>query len=152
MGKIHFQSLFKADKRVNITNIIKLALYFPNFVDEQGNQYLFAEVTEAELKETLHIFQKDKSPGPDGWTIEFYRGFFDLIRENLLKVVEESRTNGIIHSPFNSTFITLIPKLNDPQSFDDFRPISLCNCIYKIIAKIIARRLKPILSEAISKE
>jgi hypothetical protein len=42
--------------------------------------------------------------------------------------------------------------VDDPQSFDDFRPISLCNCIYKIIAKIIARRLKPLLSEAISKE
>jgi hypothetical protein len=42
--------------------------------------------------------------------------------------------------------------VDNPQSFDDFRPISLCNCIYKIISKIIARRLKPILSEAISKE
>jgi hypothetical protein len=152
LGKNHFQTLFKADRRVNIAEIIKVALYLPSFVDEQGNQDLFVEVTEAELKETLLSFQKDKSPGPDGWTIEFYRGFFDLIGADLLKVIEESRTNGRIHSPFNSTFIALIPKVNDPQSFDDFRPISLCNCIYKIIAKIIARRLKPFLSEAISKE
>jgi len=42
--------------------------------------------------------------------------------------------------------------VDDPRSFDDFRPISLCNCIYKIIAKIITRRLKPLLLEAISKE
>jgi hypothetical protein len=152
MGKIHFQSLFKADRRVNIVDIIRLDLYFPSFVNEEGNQDLFAEVTEVELKETLQSFQKDKSPGPDGWTIEFYMGFFYLIGADLLKVIEESRINGRIHSPLNTTFIALIPKVDDPQSFDDFRPISLCNCIYKIIAKIIARRLKPLLSESISKE
>jgi hypothetical protein len=81
MGKIHFQSLFKVDRRVNITDIIRLALYFPSFVDEEGNRELYAEVTEAELKETLHSFQKDKSPGPDGWTIEFYRVFLTLLEE-----------------------------------------------------------------------
>ena len=75
-----------------------------------------------------------------------------MIGTDLLKVIEESRINGRIHGPFNTTFIALIPKVNDPQYFDDFRPISLCNCIYKIIAKIIAHRLKPFLLEAISNE
>lgn len=50
----------------------------------------------------------------------------------------------------NSTFVALIPKLDNPSTFNDFRPISLCNCIYKIIAKIIANRLKTILSTHIS--
>lgn len=53
---------------------------------------------------------------------------------------------------FNSTFIALIPKVHTPQSFDDFRPISLYNCIYKVTSKIIALRIKPILSRMISKE
>jgi hypothetical protein len=100
----------------------------------------------------MQSFQKDESPGPDGWTIEFYLGFFELIRKDILKVIEASRLNGRIHSPLNTTFIDLIPKVNDPLSIDDFRPISLCNCIYKIIAKTIARRLKPLLSKSISKE
>eukprot|EP00253_Pinus_taeda_P034809 PITA_34809 len=55
-------------------------------------------------------------------------------------------------SAIKSTFIALIPKTDGPSSFDDFRPISLCNCLYKIIAKIIANRLKPILSQHISSE
>jgi hypothetical protein len=152
MGKNHFQKLFKGDRTTNLVDIIKLALYFPSFVDEENNQNLFAEVTESELKDTMQSFQKDKSPGPDGWNIEFYLGFFDLLGKDILKVVEESRLNGRIHGPLNSTFIALIPKVNEPLSFDDFRPISLCNCIYKIIAKIIARRLKPLLSKSISKE
>jgi hypothetical protein len=58
----------------------------------------------------------------------------------------------MMHPPFNSTFLALIPKKDEPLSFEDFRSISLCNCIYKIVAKLISRHLKPILSEAISKE
>jgi hypothetical protein len=81
-----------------------------------------------------------------------YLGFFELLGANLLKLVEESRRNGRMHAPINSTFISLIPKLYEPQSFDDFRPISLCKCLYKIVAKIIARRLKPILLDSISQE
>jgi hypothetical protein len=121
-------------------------------VDEDGNRDIFVEVTEGELKETIHIFQKDKIPGSDEWTIEFYVAFFDLIGADLLQVVEESRRNGRLYAPINSTFIALIPKQYEPQSFDGFWPISLCNCLYKIIAKIIERRLKPILSNTISKE
>jgi len=119
-GKKHFQTLFKDDQRANLANIIKLALYFPIFVDGEGNQDLLAKVTEAELKDTLQSFQKDKSPGPDDWSIEFYLGFFDLIGGNILKVIEESRLNDRIHRPLNTTFIALIPKVNDPLSFDFF--------------------------------
>ena len=57
-----------------------------------------------------------------------------------------------MYEAYNSTFIALIPKTDNPGSFDDFRPISLYNCIYKIIAKIIANHLRPIISTHISSE
>jgi hypothetical protein len=56
MRNNHFPSLFKAEQRVNIVDIVHLALFFPRFVDEDGNRDLFVEVTEAELQETLHSF------------------------------------------------------------------------------------------------
>jgi hypothetical protein len=67
-------------------------------------------------------------------------------------VVEESRVNGHIRNLINSTFLALIRKTDNPSSFEDFWPISLCNCLYKIILKVISRRLKVILSKHISYE
>jgi len=82
--------------------------------------------------------------------MEFYSVFFDILEPDLLRLIEECRMQDRMWESFNSTFIALIPKSDYPLTFDDFRPISLCNCIYKIIAKIIANRLKPILSAHIS--
>jgi hypothetical protein len=120
LGTSHFKNLFKVDERVSIDAIVQLALFFPRFVDEVDNRELMEEVTEEELKEVLHSFQKDKSPDPDGWSMDFFMGLFDFIGKDILRVVEESRSNGFMHPPLNATFIALIPKKDDPQSFEDF--------------------------------
>jgi len=57
-----------------------------------------------------------------------------------------------MYEAINSTFISIIPKSKSPSSFNDFLPISLCNTLYKIISKVIANRLQPILSHHISLE
>jgi len=110
------------------------------------------EVTRGEVEGILKLMQKNKSPGPDGWTVDLFQHFYETIGNELTKVVKESWIKGEIYEPFNSTFIALIPKREDPSSFDEFRPIALCNYIYKIITKVIAIRLKLILSRNISKE
>jgi hypothetical protein len=82
----------------------------------------------------------------------FLYSFFDLVGEDVLAMVEDSRSSGAIVGGLNSTFLTLIPKANKPSTFDDFRPISLCNLCYKIISKIIANQIKPFLSRTLSME
>jgi hypothetical protein len=84
--------------------------------------------------------------------LNFFLGFFDLLGQDILNLVEEIRITGKMPLSLNSTFIALIPKKDNPDTLDDFRPISLCNCIYKIVSKIIARRVKRILSDKISSE
>eukprot|EP00253_Pinus_taeda_P012843 PITA_12843 len=64
--------------------------------------------------------------------------------------MEESRNSGSIYHAINTTFLALILKSDSPSSFDDYRPISLRNCLYKIISKTIASQLKPILSRHIA--
>jgi hypothetical protein len=116
------------------------------------NEAFRKEVDEKELEYILRSFQKGKSPGPDGFTIEFYLGFFEFLKEDLIKVVRESQRSGKVLGALNSTFIALIPKKQDSGAFEDFRSISCCNLIYKLISKIIAQRLKPILNEIIFEE
>jgi hypothetical protein len=125
---------------------------FPRIVTEEEVVTLESPCSSEEVLEVLKGFSKDKSPGPDGWTVEFFLHFFELVGKDLLDVVEETRLGGEVIRSINSTFIALIPKVNCPSSFGDFRPIALCNLCYKIIAKIIARRIRPILSRSLSEE
>jgi hypothetical protein len=102
-------------------------------VNDEETGPLYNPVTLEELKSILFQLKKDKSLGPNGWTVEFFIFFFDLVGEYLLDMVEDSRQKGSIIGSLNSTFLTLIPKKNKPVTFDDFRLISLCNLCYKVI-------------------
>eukprot|EP00253_Pinus_taeda_P034625 PITA_34625 len=152
LGQRHFQRIFSDPGGTTIAEIIRTAQCFPRFIEEDMNDDLNVPVSKDEVEAAMKSMGKDKSPGPDGWSVELFLHFFDLIGSDLVDVVEESRMRGEIYKPFNATFIALIPKKDIPESFEDFRPISLCNCIYKIIAKVIASRLAPILSRNISME
>ena len=142
----HFRNLYKSPPSSNISDIINVAGHFPRFVNEDEAEAVFDPVTPRDLEGTLKWFKKDKCRGPDGWTIEFYLYFYELLSQDLLRVVEECKISGSLYNAINSTFIAIIPKSDSPSSFNDYRPISLCNCLYKIISKIIANCLRPILS------
>jgi hypothetical protein len=81
-----------------------------------------------------------------------FLAFFDLIADDLREAVEDSCISGMVNRSLNSTFIALIPKVNGSASFGDFRPIALCNLCYKIITKILAIRIRPIMSRTLSDE
>lgn len=74
------------------------------------------------------------------------------MKMGLLEVVVESQSNKKMLKAMNATFLTLIPKQEGVHSLDLFRPITLCNIVYKIITKLIIERLKPWLGHLISKE
>jgi hypothetical protein len=78
------------------------------------------EVGKEELLRTLHNFQKDKSPGPDGLPIEFFISCYEFIEADLCRVVEATQLSGKVLAAFNTTFIALIPKMDNPTSFENF--------------------------------
>lgn len=124
----------------------------PQMFNEDGNEMLFKPVTKEELFWVLKTFKKDKSPGSDGWTIEFLTHFFELIKHDHLRMAEASRMSGNIYHITSSTLIALIPKKLESKSFNDFRPISLCNISFKIIAKIFVERIKGNLASFLTKD
>ena len=101
------------------------------------NDHLNEEITEEEMLQVLFSFRRGKSPRLDGLHIEFYIGFYDLIKGNLLKVVKESRHYWKFLGDLNIMFLTLIPKNQHMSSPEDYRPIACCNVKYKLILKMI---------------
>jgi hypothetical protein len=93
-----------------------------------------------------------KALGPDGFTVEFFKACWEIVRKDVYRVVEDSRRSFSILKALNDTMITLIPKENESKTPDRYRPITLCNVVYKIISKVIENRLKPLLSTLVSQE
>nr|GFC48532.1 transposon TX1 uncharacterized [Tanacetum cinerariifolium] len=103
--------------------------------DEQRDE-LERKVTIEEIKMVVWNCGTDKSPGPDGFTFDFYRQFWSTIDKDVYATVNHFFINGDILAGCNLSFIALISKVPDANLVKDFRPISLIGSIYKIIAKI----------------
>eukprot|EP00253_Pinus_taeda_P026199 PITA_26199 len=146
----NFQQAYKrmdledADSQVWVVN------EYPKMFNEEDNLELFKVIMVEELTHAIKSMKENKSPGPNGWTMEFFVHFIDISQEDLLNMIEESRTKGTIHPHLNFTYITLIPKKMEVATYDDYCPISLCNLTYKIISNIITIRIKDSLSKFIS--
>jgi hypothetical protein len=132
--------------------IQKITRHIPKLVTQEQNEALMRPITQDEVDKEVKDMPSGKSPGPDGFTTDFFHHCWDLIKEEVWQVVEESRTSGQVLSALNATFLTLILKEERVTHPKQYRSISLCNVIYKIITKVIAMRLKPILPFVISKE
>jgi hypothetical protein len=93
-----------------------------------------------------------KAPGPDGYPVYFFQRNWDICGEDVTRAVLRVLNGDESPEEINSTFIVLIPKVPNPNLMGQFRPISLCNVVYKIISKTIANRLKTVLPYIISEE
>lgn len=102
------------------------------------------------LKNAVWECGSDKSPGPDGFTFAFIKSFWVLLASDFKEVMDFFFYHSIISRGCASSFIALIPKSKDPQSWNDFRPISLIGVIYKVIATVLANRLKAVVGSIVS--
>lgn len=112
---------------------------------------LTADVTAEEITQIVKIMPKNKSPGPDGFSSEFFSATWDITGGLVISAVKEFFSSGKLLKEFNATLISLIPKCQHPAKVTDYRPISCCNVLYKIISKILANRLKQCLPSLINK-
>ena len=95
--------------------------------------------------------ESDKAPGLDGFSAHFYKAACSpIIKLDLVRMVFAFQRKAKVGGCTNSSFLALIPKEVNPSSFDRFRPISLCNVSYKILAKLLANRFKLLLGKLIS--
>ena len=103
-----------------------------------------------EVQRALHQMAPLTAPGPDGMSPIFYKSFWHIVGKDVTNVVLHALNSGFVPDSLNYTFITLTPKIKDPKKVLDFRLISLCNVVYKLIAKVLVNRLKLILPYVVS--
>ena len=95
--------------------------------------------------------QKNKSPGADGFPVEFYGRFWSSLGHDLVEVLNYSYEHGLL-SDSQKQAIRLLYKKDDPLLLKHWRPISLLNTDYKICTKVLANRLKKVLSVILSED
>ena len=106
--------------------------------------------SEKEVVEALHSLSGDKVPGPDGFTMAFWQFSWDFTKAEILAFFDEFFRLGTFQRSLNSTFLVLIPKKGGAEELKDFRPISLVGSLYKLLAKVLANRLKQAIGEVVS--
>ncbi|XP_021843644.2 uncharacterized protein [Spinacia oleracea] len=109
-----------------------------------------APITDEEIRKAMFDIGKDKSPGPDGMIAEFFQKYWDKIGEKVIEGVREFFRKGHILKEWNQALLVMIPKVASPEAAMHFRPIGLCNTIYKCVSKCMVKRLKEVLPSLIS--
>ena len=130
----------------------------PKFDFSLGNH---SKITDAQVEflETTPLREKvknavwacgiDKAPGFDGYNSKFIKEMWDVLKDEIYDFVLEFFVSGCTVRHLNVTWVTLIPKVVNPTSNDDYRPISMVGALYKIISKILSLHLKEVIDPLI---
>ncbi|XP_022019330.1 uncharacterized protein LOC110919364 [Helianthus annuus] len=92
----------------------------------------------------------EKAPGPDGMNFRFIKHFWNSFKEDFMKIFDEFYNTGDINLGSGASFIALIPKVKDPVSHSNYRPINLVGVISKVISKVLANRMRTVMDDVIS--
>ncbi|KAL5813119.1 hypothetical protein ACOSQ3_028069 [Xanthoceras sorbifolium] len=111
---------------------------------------LMSNFTALEIQQALKQMALSKAPGPDGLPTLFFQKFWGVVGDKVIQALLAVLNNGADIGEMSRAVVALIPKVKSPIKISDFRPISLCNVTYKLVAKVLANRLKLVLNDIIA--
>ncbi|XP_073039414.1 uncharacterized protein [Primulina eburnea] len=118
-------------------------------VNADMNATLCAQFSAEEVRKALFDMHPNKAPGPDGMSTFFFQKYWHEIGREVSLAVLEILNGGRQFADWNETIVTLISKIKNPMTMKDFRPISLCNVCYKIVARAPKNRLRPLMNKVV---
>ncbi|RVW27828.1 Transposon TX1 uncharacterized 149 kDa protein [Vitis vinifera] len=142
----YFKSLFE-EPRVRRPDV-ESSLF--KTLDALDNETLEGHFSEEEVYKAISELGGDKAPGPDGFTLAFWKSCWPIVGGEVMQVFEEFHVQNNVFRSHNATFLVLIPKKGGASDVQDFRPISLLGSLYKIIAKVLTNRLKRVMGKLVS--
>jgi hypothetical protein len=116
------------------------------------NSSLSVPFSEIEIHKTLKSIPRYKSPGPDGFGSAFYQDFWSIIKSDILNTFSQFYNNQAQLDGNNWSYIVLIKKKDNRCSPEAYRPISLLNCLVKLVTKVLALRLQGLLPKLIDED
>ena len=144
IASAYFDNLFQAsDHMEECLNAIQ------SKITDDMREVLSSEYTVEEVKVALFQMGPTKAPGLNGMNALFYQKFWHVVGDTVVLAMLDFLNNGNMLLEINHKNIVLIPKIRNPVKMSDFRPISPCNVIYKIISKVLVNRLKQVLPQII---
>jgi hypothetical protein len=102
-----------------------------------------------EIDDVIRGLPIGKSPGPDGFNTDFMKKCWPVISEDFYELCLVFYNKEVCLQSINGSYIILIPKIDNPVTVSDFRPISLLNSSIKLITKILANRLQAVIFQLI---
>ena len=134
----------------NLNEINEVIQHTSKVVLDDMNNLLVEDFTRIEVEVALKQMAPLKGPGLDGMPLVFYQHYWPSIGGDIIDAVLSYLNSGKVLPSLNHTFFTLFPKVKNPKKVLDFRPIALCNILYKIISKVLTNRLKKVFHVIIS--
>lgn len=128
----------------------QLWVIIPLVISDLDNLGLEAILSSKEVQAIVFGMNGDSIAGPNGFNGHFFTSVWDIISKDVVRAMQDFFVEANLPVSFIATLVALIPTVTSPSAFSDFRPISMCNFVYKIIAKLLVVQLEQILPKIIS--
>jgi len=126
-----------------------LSRALPGRLSRSQSMILDNPIIDEEIQKILFSLKDNKARDPNGFIVSFFKKTWSIVGSDTINVIQSFFFSGRLLKQVNATTISLIPKVPNPSKVMEFRPISCCNTIYKCIAKLIANRIKGLLSNLV---
>ncbi|KAL0455413.1 UNVERIFIED_CONTAM: Retrovirus-related Pol polyprotein from type-2 retrotransposable element R2DM [Sesamum latifolium] len=145
-----YTTLLGGRRRDIHVNLMFLQLWARYIIPNDERETMIWAVEREEIKAAFFDIDEDKAPGPDGFSAGFFKAAWSVIGDELTTAIQDFFVSGKMLKQVNATVLSLIPKVANPTTVAEFRPISCCNVLYKAITKIIVQRMHAVMGKIVS--